>query len=238
MHPTTQALLDKQKCKNIIGRSRCRNASTAGSDTCLRCRTEKLQAIKGGTKVKYSAVLGPTLKEALAEQSVSNLDDRVSLMDELTLVRDAAMVPVQQYSAARELVGAATTEEQAEESHAALSLCAEQMLNSLERVKDFALSASKILNDARKSYSIHDLNVVIEQFLSMVAGRLGADNGVLDGLREELGEQLLMPEKITSMSGQALSVEIDSRQIEEQFEMMSDSVPINKESTVAVTEVA
>lgn len=238
MHPTTQLMLDRQKCKNVYAGRRCRNASTVGSNTCLKCRIAKLQAIKGGDKVRYSAVLGPTLKQALAEQSVSNLDDRCSLMDELTLVRDAAMAPIRLYSNAKELHGASLTPEQAEESYAALTVSAERMLNSLEHVKEFALSASKILNDARKSYSVHDLNVVIEQFLGMVASRLGTDNNVLDGLREEMGEQLLLPERAFSVSGQALAVEVNAEQIAEQFETMGESVPINKESTMEVTEVA
>ena len=127
-----------------------RTKQNGGRGGATKSRLSKLPAL-------YRKVISKSLHDALEEQLGIKPSDQLSILDELALMRDFASQSVALYSAARE-----SGKPQAVMGAGAF------MCELLQKVAKTAEQAAKITSQTSDTYSIHDLQYVVNQLIHIL----------------------------------------------------------------------
>lgn len=115
-----------------------------------------------GRKLFYSKRLGPKLKAAIEEALAQPESDRISLEEELELVRHIAGDAIQLYSNSVELPDGPNKDK-------ALGLATQIGFAALEQVRVYCKTAAEVKAAGKDQFSIHALQDVANQITRLVA---------------------------------------------------------------------
>lgn len=155
----------------------------------------------------YKHRIGPRLSERLAQLAAAPLHEKLSLSQELDIMRDLAGESLALYSAAIELPNDKPNKEQIVSS----AICL--MQQSLEQVRVYCKTAAEIENMSKDKISVHDIQDLVNQICRMVRACFGDYQSELAAFEQLIHNEIVLPE--SGNKGTNLTPDLDVLEMDE-----------------------
>lgn len=180
-------------------RRRCQRWAITGSDHCQFHGGHRAQSAVSRTRllpVFYKYNLCKTLEEAVQEATGVDPSEQLGLFEELALMRVAANEAVQLYGIAM-MVQASDETPQAKVDQLRIN-AAELMKGALREVANMCEAAARVNGVSADKFSIHNLNYVVHQMVSIAYDVFGPEH---EDLAQAFEERLQKHVKLAKQTG-------------------------------------